>query len=67
MRLSCYSKAAVVLAAAAATGTLTVSAEGGVARFGTVRVDRIGLDYRLTAAFAGATPAQTSNAFAVIP
>jgi len=52
---------------AAAQGTLPVSAEGGVARFGNVRVDRIGLDYRLTAAFAGATPAQTSNAFAVIP
>ena len=52
---------------AAAMGTLTVSAEGGVARFGNVRIDRIGLDYRLTAAFAGATPAQTSNPFAVIP
>ncbi len=52
---------------AVAQGTLTVSAEGGVARFSNVRVDRLGLDYRLTAAFAGATPAQTSNAFAVIP
>jgi len=52
---------------AAALGTLTVSAEGGVARFDNVRVDRVGLDYRLTAAFAGAAPAQTSNAFAVIP
>ena len=52
---------------AAATGTLTVNAAGGVARFTNVQVDRIGLDYRLTAAFAGAAPARTSEAFAVTP
>lgn len=52
---------------AAATGTLTVNAAGGVARFANVRVDRIGLDYRLTAAFAGEAPTRTSEAFAVTP
>jgi hypothetical protein len=52
---------------AAATGTLTVNAAGGVARFTNVRVDRIGLDYRLTAAFAGSATARTSDAFAVGP
>lgn len=52
---------------AIATGTLTVNAVGGVARFPNVRVDRVGLDLRLTAAFAGAAPARTSEAFAVTP
>lgn len=52
---------------AAATGTLTVNAVAGVARFSNVQVDRIGLDLRLTAAFAGAAPARTSEAFVVTP
>jgi hypothetical protein len=51
----------------AATGTLTVNASGGVARFTDVRVDRVGLDYRLTAAFAGAAPGRTSEPFAITP
>ena len=52
---------------AAATGTLTVNAVGGVARFANVQVDRIGVDLRLTAAFAGGAPTRTSEAFTVIP
>lgn len=49
-----------------AIGTLTVNAVNGIATFVDVRVNLIGVDYRLRAAFAGATPIATSSAFAVL-
>jgi len=48
-------------------GTLTVTAVNGVATFNNLRMDRIGLDYRLTAALAGEASGTESAAFAVTP
>jgi hypothetical protein len=48
-------------------GTLTVSVENGVAVFPDLRMDLIGVDYRLTAAFAGQNPTVQSAAFVVMP
>jgi hypothetical protein len=48
-------------------GTLTTAAIGGVAVFPDLRIDIIGLDYRLVAAFAGESPLVQSASFAVLP
>jgi hypothetical protein len=43
-----------------------VSAVNGIATFSDVRVNLIGVDYRLRAAFAGQAPVVTSSAFAIL-
>jgi hypothetical protein len=48
-------------------GELTVNAVQGVATFPNLRVDLIGLDYRLTAAFEGESPTVQSQSFVVLP
>ena len=51
---------------ATAFGTLTVNAVNGIATFANVRVNLVGVDFRLRAMFAGQTPIVTSNAFIVL-
>ncbi len=52
---------------AAVYGTVTVNAVAGEADFTDLRVNFVGVDFRLRAAFAGQAPIVTSNAFAVLP
>ena len=51
---------------AAVYGTTTVNAVNGVAAFSNLRVNLVGVDFRLRAAFAGQAPIATSNAFIVL-
>lgn len=48
-------------------GTLTASAVGGIATFPDLRIDLIGVDYRLVAAFAGESPLTQSASFVILP
>lgn len=57
---------ASVLGNAQLTGTLTVNATAGVARFADLRIDQPGLGYTLAAAAAG-LPALTSASFDIAP
>jgi hypothetical protein len=54
------------LLGANAYGTLTVNAVNGIATFSDIRINMIGIDFRLRAMFAGQTPIETSNAFIVL-
>lgn len=49
------------------SGTVTVSASGGVATFANLRIDQIGNGYTLTAAFSSGSAVDTSAAFNVYP
>ena len=51
---------------ATAYGTLTVNAVNGIATFSNIRINLVGVDFRLRAMFAGQTPIVTSNAFIVL-
>lgn len=51
---------------ASAYGTLTVNAVNGIATFSNIRINLVGVDFRLRAMFAGQTPVVTSNAFIVL-
>jgi hypothetical protein len=48
------------------SGTLTVRAVNGVATFSDLHIDLPGVDYKLTAAFAGQSPIATSAPFSVL-
>ena len=54
------------LLVATAFGTLTVNAENGIATFSNIRINLVGVGFRLRAMFAGQTPIVTSNAFTVL-
>lgn len=47
-------------------GTTTVNAVNGIATFSNLRVNLVGVDFRLRAALAGQAPIVTSNAFVVL-
>lgn len=51
---------------ATAYGTLTVNAVNGIATFSDIRINLVGVGFRLRAMFAGQTPIATSNAFTVL-